>query len=178
MRADGTELEALTDGTVHAGFPSYSPDGKYIVYREYANRTLTGLRIMDLADKSIRKLTTALDNLPFWSPDGQTITFTRRETRWNWDIATVRPDGSDVRYLTDDGAMDAHGIWSEDGGQIIYSSSMFGFRQEVALYDDNFVANGQIMIMNADGSNKTSLSDSMWEDTFALIVPNKLLTPR
>ncbi|KAJ4386328.1 hypothetical protein N0V93_009222 [Gnomoniopsis smithogilvyi] len=177
VRADGTELEALTDGTVHAGFPHYSPDGHAIVYREFANGTLTGLRVMDLVDRSTRTLTTGLDNLPFWSPDGQTITFSRRVTRWNWEIATVRPDGTDLRFLTEGGAMDAHGIWSEDGSQILYSSSMFGFRQEVALYDDNFVGNGQIMIMDADGSNKTPLSDSMWEDTFALIVPNSLLTP-
>lgn len=177
MRADGTELEALTDGSVHVGFPSYAPDGQSIVYREFANSSLQGLRIMDLADRSVRRLTTELDNLPFWSPDGQTITFSRRVTRWNWEIATVRPDGSDVRMLTEGGAMDAHGMWTEDGSQIIYSTSMYGFRQEVALYDDNFVANGQIMIMDADGSNKRPLSDSMWEDTFALVVPNSLLAP-
>ncbi|KAJ4418119.1 hypothetical protein N0V82_005783 [Gnomoniopsis sp. IMI 355080] len=176
-RADGTELEALTNDTVHVGFPHYSPDGQAIVYREFANGTLTGLRILNLADRSVRTLTTGMDNLPFWSPDGQTITFSRRVTRWNWEIATVRPDGSDIRLLTESGAMDAHGIWSEDGSQILYSSSMFGFRQEIALYDDNFVGNGQIMIMDSDGSNKTPLSDSMWEDTFALIVPNRLLTP-
>jgi Tol biopolymer transport system component len=28
VRRDGTGAEALTDGTVHSGFPSYSADGK------------------------------------------------------------------------------------------------------------------------------------------------------
>jgi hypothetical protein len=33
VRRDGTDLEALTDGSVHSGFPSYSADVKEIVYR-------------------------------------------------------------------------------------------------------------------------------------------------
>jgi hypothetical protein len=33
LRRDGSALEAFTDGTVHSGFPSYSADGKQIVYR-------------------------------------------------------------------------------------------------------------------------------------------------
>lgn len=176
MRADGSDLEVLTDGSTHTGFPSYSPDGQSIVYRDHASGSLQGLRIMNLADRSIRNLTTELDNLPFWSPDGQTVTFSRRTTRWTWEIATIKTDGTGLRFLTEGGAMDAHGIWTEDGSQIVYTSSMFGFRQEVAIYDDNFVGNGQNMIMNADGSNMRPLTDSIWEDTFALIVPNRLLS--
>lgn len=176
MRADGSELEQLTDGSIHTGFPSYSPDGQSIVYRDYANNSLQGLRIMDLADRSIRNLTTELDNLPFWSPDGQTITFSRRTTRWNWEIVTIRPDGTDYRVLTDNGAMDAHGIWTEDGSQIVYTSTVHGFRQEVSIYDDNFVGNGQNMIMDADGSNQRPLTDSIWEDSFAFFAPDRLLS--
>lgn len=166
----------LGDGSNHVAFPHYSPDGLAIMYREFANGTLTGLRIMDLVDRSIRTLTTDLDNLPFWSPDGQTITFSRRVTRWNWEIGTVRPNGSDLRIITKGGEMDAHSTWSEDATQIFYTSSMFGFRQEVALCDDNFVGNGQVMVMDADGSNKTPLSGSLWEDIFALDAPNSLLS--
>lgn len=175
MRADGSDLEALTDGSVHSAFPSYSPDGQSLVYRDYADGSLQGLRIMNLTDRSTRNLTNESDNLPFWSPDGQTITFSRRTARWTWEIATIRPDGTGLQLLTNGGAMDAHGIWTDDGSQIVWSSSMFGFRQEVAIYENNFVGNGQNMIMNADGSDKRPLTDSIWEDTFALIVPNRLL---
>ncbi len=41
VRRDGTGLEALTDGTIHAGFPSYSADGKEIVFRVWGERPRT-----------------------------------------------------------------------------------------------------------------------------------------
>jgi Tol biopolymer transport system component len=40
--ANGSHYEALTDGTVNSGFPSYSADGRYIVFREWGARN--GLR--------------------------------------------------------------------------------------------------------------------------------------
>ena len=52
VRRDGTGLEALTDGTVHSGFPSYSADGKQIVYRVWGEaKRNTGLRILNLEDR-------------------------------------------------------------------------------------------------------------------------------
>src|SRR5262249_32680000 len=67
VRRDGTDLEPLTDGTVHSGFPSYSADGKEIVYRVWGEDA-AGLRILNLGDRATRVLTTEYDNLPGWSP--------------------------------------------------------------------------------------------------------------
>src|SRR4029077_9751909 len=48
VRRDGTGLEALTDGKVHSGFPSYSADGKQIVYRVWGeDEKEYGLRILN-----------------------------------------------------------------------------------------------------------------------------------
>jgi hypothetical protein len=52
---------------------------------------------------------------------------------------------------------------------------MYGFRQEAALYDNTFQPYGQIMIMNADGSGKRMLTDSLWEDSLPVYVPNAFL---
>jgi hypothetical protein len=52
----------------------------------------------------------------------------------------------------------------------MYSSGMYGFRDESAIYDNTFQPYGQIVVMNADGSNKTMLTDSMWEDSMPLFV--------
>jgi Tol biopolymer transport system component len=52
---------------------------------------------------------------------------------------------------------------------------MYGFRTEAATYDDTFQPYGQIFIMNADGSDKKILTDSMWEDSMPLYLPNAVL---
>lgn len=170
--SNGSYYEALTDGTVHSGFPSYSKDGRYLVFREWGVRY--GLRIMDLADKSVRSLTNATDNLPGWSPDGERIVFTRKMNATNFDVCTIRPNGTDLQVLTSSGANDAHAVWTADG-QIAFSTGMYGFRDEAAIYDETFQPYGQIMVMDADGSNKRLITDSMWEDSMPLYIPNEFL---
>jgi len=173
VRRDGTGLEALTDGTVHCGFPSYSADGRQIVYRVWADKEI-GLRILNLEDRTTRVLTTGYDNLPGWSPDGSRILFTRRVDAVNFDIFTLRPDGSDLQRLTTSGATDGHAVWTADG-RILWNSGMYGFRDEAALYDNTFQQYGQIFVMNADGSGKRMLTDSRWEDSMPLYVPANFL---
>jgi Tol biopolymer transport system component len=172
-KADGSSVEMLTNGTVNAGFPSYSHDGQNLVYRVWGAES--GLRIIDVDSKVVRVLTTERDNLPFYSPDGTLIVFTRRTSATNFDICTIRPDGTDLKRLTTSEANDAHAVWTADG-RILYSSGEYGFREEAANYDNTFQPYGQVIVMNADGSNKTMLTDSMWEDSMPLYIPNELLS--
>lgn len=170
VRRDGTDVEALTDGTVNSGFPSYSPDGKRIVYRVWDAKE-KGLRIIDIADRKVQVLTTEADNLPDWSPDGSRIVFTRRVDAVNFDIFTIRPDGTDLRRLTTSEANDGHAVWTADGKQILWNSGAYGFRDEAALYDKTFQPYGQNWIMNADGSGQRMITDSPWEDSMPLYIP-------
>jgi hypothetical protein len=48
---------------------------------------------------------------------------------------------------------------------------MYGFRDESAQYENTFQPYGQIMAMNADGTEKRMLTDSMWEDSMPMYVP-------
>ena len=128
------------------------------------------MRILDLETRTTRVLTTASDNLPDWSADGALIVFTRKTAPTNFDVCTIRPDGSDLRVLTSSGANDGHAVWGQDG-RILYSSGMYGFRDEAALYDNTFQPYGQIFSMNADGSDKRLLTDSQWEDSMPLYLP-------
>ena len=169
VRRDGTGLEELTDGSVHSGFPSYSADGKQIVYRVFGEN-IAGLKILNLEDRTTRVLTTEYDNLPCWSPDGTLILFTRRVDAVNFDIFTIRPDGSDLQRLTTSRANDGHAVWTADG-HIMWTAGMYGFRDEAALYDNTFQPYGQIFIMNSDGTGKRILTDSLWEDSMPLYVP-------
>ena len=171
IRRDGTGLEALTDGTVHSGFPSYSADGKEIVFRVFGEND-AGLRILNLETRTTRVLTTEYDNLPDWSPDGTRIVFTRRVDAVNFDIYTIRPNGSDLQRLTTSRANDGHAVWTADG-RIMWTSGMYGFREEAALYDNTFQPYGQIFIMNSDGTGRRMVTDSIWEDSMPLYLPNK-----
>jgi Tol biopolymer transport system component len=174
--SNGSYFEALTDGSVNTGFPSFSSDGTRIVYRVWGAEY--GLRIMDLVTREVTVLTNRTadnyDNVPFWSPDGSHIVFSRRTSYTNFNICTIKPDGTDLRVLTTSGGNDAHAVWTADG-RIMYSTAEFGFRDEAAMYDDTFQPYGQIMIMEADGSGKRALVDSMWEDSMPLFVPNEFL---
>lgn len=173
--ANGSFYEQLTFGDLNSGFPSYSHDGQSLVYRVWGSEF--GLRVMNLTDKSVVALTNSSDtpdNLPHFSPDGSKILFTRHTNATNFDIATINPDGTDLQILTTSGANDAHAVWTADG-RILYSSGQDGFRTECATYDETFQPYGQIYIMNADGSNKTWLTDSMWEDSMPIYLPNAVL---
>ncbi|RZT03880.1 component of the Tol biopolymer transport system [Duganella sp. CF402] len=170
VRRDGSAAEQLTDGTLHSGFPSYSADGKELVFRVWSEKE-KGLRILNLETRQIRVLTTGIDNLPGWSPDGKRIVFTRRREDGNYDVYTIRPDGSDLFRATDHESSDGHAVWAADG-RIMWSGSQHGFRDEAALYEQTFQQYGQIYVMNADGSNKRLLTDSKWEDSMPLYLPS------
>ncbi|WP_260928137.1 hypothetical protein [Novosphingobium sp. 9] len=172
-RADGSYHEPLTDGTEQVGFPSYSADGRFVVYRAWEMDNW-GLRIVDVETKEVRVLTTAMDNLPAWSPDGERITFTREYGKANYHVCTIRPDGTDFQCLTETGANDGHSVYTWDG-RIAYSTGMYGFRDEAAAYDFTFQPYGQIMIMDGDGSNKRLVTDSLWEDSMPCYIPAEFL---
>ncbi len=173
VRRDGSGAEQLTDGTVHSGFPSYSADGKEIVFRVYNDKE-KGLRILNLDTRKTRVLTEGYDNLPGWSPDGKRIVFTRKLEDGNFDIFTIRPDGSGLFRCTTHPSGDGHAVWTADG-RIMWSGSAHGFRDEAALYEQTFQQYGQIYVMNADASGKRMLTDSKWEDSMPLYVPKALL---
>ncbi|WP_246792411.1 hypothetical protein [Burkholderia perseverans] len=180
IKTDGSmnnQAEALTDGTINAGFPSYSPDGSRLVYRVWSTSE-KGLRILDLATRKTTVLTTEADNLPGWSADGTRIVFTRKQTdladpnKFNYDVFTIRPDGSDLRRLTSDGANQGHAVWTYDG-RIAYSSGSYGFRDELPLYDNSFQPDGQNWVMNADGGDAHPLTDTLWEEAMPMYVPDR-----
>jgi Tol biopolymer transport system component len=179
IKADGSmdgHPEYLTDSSINAGFPSYSPDGKQIVYRVWSPK-VQGLRILDLDTRKTTVLTTEADNLPGWSPDGSKIVFTRKiinptdPNKFNYDVFTIKPDGSDLKRLTSDGSNQGHAVWTYDG-RIAYSSGTYGFRDELALYDNSFQPDGQNWVMNADGSDQHAITDTLWEEAMPLYIPN------
>lgn len=178
IKADGSMngvAEALTDGSINSGFPSYSPDGSKIVYRVWSP-TVQGLRILDVNTRATTILTSEPDNTPGWSPDGSKIVFTRKlvdasdPNKFNFDVFTIYPDGTHLKRLTTGGSNDAHAVWTWDN-RILYSTGQNGFHTELSLYDFAFQPDGQNWVMGGDGSSPKPITDSMWEDGMPLYVP-------
>jgi len=132
-----------------------------VVYRTFGPDG-DGLRIMNLSTGVVTTLTTGYDNFPLWSPRGDLIMFSRIE-QGDYEVFTIRPDGTDVRRLTSTPGNDAHMAWSADGEHIVFASSRMGFKDEVT-YTDAPQPYGELFVMRFDGSDVQQLTDNQWED--------------
>jgi Tol biopolymer transport system component len=103
----------------------------------------------------VTELTTGSDNFPAWSPKGDRIGLTRLSED-DYDIYTIRPDGTGLTRLTTARGNDAHAVWSPDGKHILFSSARLGFKDEAPLYDDIPQPYGELFVMDADGSHPTA----------------------
>lgn len=169
VQADGSGYRQLTSGKNNNGFPSLSPDGQRIVYRTFGPEG-QGLRIQNVDGGEVTVLTTEYDNFPQWSPRSDLIAFTRRHEN-NYEIFSIRPDGSGLTRLTESRGSDAHSGWSPDGEWLVFSSSRAGFKDE-AIYTDVPQPYTELFVMRKDGTDVRQLTDNQWEDGGAAWQPH------
>ena len=161
VNVDGSGFRELTSGPNNSGFPSMSPDGRRFVYRTFGPDG-DGLRIMDIETKKITAIGDAYDNFPLWSPRGDLIVFSR-QAQGDYEIYTIKPDGTGLKRLTNSRGNDAHMAWSPDGEHIAFASTRLGFKDEV-IYTDAPQPYGEIFVMRFDGSALRQLTDNQWEE--------------
>jgi Tol biopolymer transport system component len=138
-----------------------SPDATRVVYRTFGPAG-EGLRILNIATKTVTTLTDGYDNFPLWSPRGDLIMFSRVE-QGDYEIFTIRPDGTGVKRLTRTPGHDTHMGWSPDGEHIVFTSARMGFKDEV-IYTNAPQPYGELFVMRYDGSDVQQLTDNQWED--------------
>jgi TolB protein len=148
VRRDGSELRAIVETGRNETSPSWSPDGRSIVFeRDTTGRGGYDLYIANVATGRMRRLTTgsAIEAVPAWSPDGKWIAYSRAGQIW-----LIRPDGRQAHGLGKTGVgVDWAPDWSPDGRRIAFEST-----SRTSL--SNPVS--QVWVMRADGSGKRRLS--------------------
>jgi Tol biopolymer transport system component len=151
MKADGSHKRQITFNALDDERPAWSPDGRRIAFvRDFApirGEVDFDLFTMNADGTEQRNLTSSpgvLDVYPGWSPDGRRIAFMSDRDGNDFEVYTVRPNGSSVRQLTFNDAGDYRPDWSPDGRQITFTSDR----------DGDF----EVYLMDADGSDQTNVT--------------------
>ncbi len=145
----------------YAAYPSWSPDGRFLIYLITARApsapdSTSGIHIIDTMTGDQRALIRPDSNVtfgsyPVWSPNGRTIAFMSNESGTGGNICAVEADGTDYRQLTHLNGWCANLQWSADG-QRIY----FHFTPSPATFGDPSVTKS--WVVNSDGSAQQRLS--------------------
>lgn len=162
--ADGSQRTRLTRSPGADYNPTWSPDGRSIAFA--SNRGgLFKIYVMAADGSHPRLLAPRRSSgggsyTPAWSPDGRRIAFSSSaSTPNNAEIYVARSDGTQLRRLTfTKGDVDTLGddswpAWSPDGKRIAFSSNRSG--------------DGEIWIMNADGTHQRRVAGLPKRDDWA-----------
>ncbi|MEX0719129.1 MAG: hypothetical protein WD059_00590 [Balneolaceae bacterium] len=152
IKKDGSQL---TDISIHQigewRFPSWSTSSSKITFGRYVTGGAEGPEIfsMNADGTGAKQLTSNGENyLPKFSPDGNKIIYEHWPEGLSKSIRMMDSDGSNKKVLAKDWSSDM--AWSPDGEKIVYVFSNHYYERP---------GNGQLWIMNADGSNKKQLTN-------------------
>ena len=119
MNADGSAQVNISSSRTDDRYPSWSADGRRIVFQRCCKKQHTQIWIMsaDGSGKSNLSQSATDDIAPAFSPDGLRIAFTRNGALW-----VMNQDGSGKSRLTipPNGGQDAAPSWSPNGTTIVF----------------------------------------------------------
>jgi WD40 repeat protein len=131
-KADGSDPLQLTDHPRDDSFPSWSPDGRKILFHSDRNGNYD-IFVVNYDGTGLTQLTTntTADTFPVWSPDGRRIAYQSRRDG-NKEIFIMDADGSNQTQLTFSISEESWPTFSPDGSQLAYISDRDG-NQEIYL---------------------------------------------
>lgn len=140
------KLKALMKDFGVSSSPSWSPDGKEVAFVSDRSGN-PQIHVLNLATGKTRRLTKMnWCDSPAWSPSGEWLVFSGRETnKEKFNIFISDLTGSQIRRLTVKAGDNEDPTWSPDGRFIAFTSTRRGARE--------------LFIMDADGSTPHTLTD-------------------
>ena len=165
MNQDGSGQNQLTEGYKDI-YPVFHPSGEIIIFiRRYwsDNKYLSAIYRINIDGSNITSIyegneDKAYINYPRVSPDGSVIIFD------SGNIYCININGNNLKQLTfNSGRIESINPFFDNGQKIIYQSIQNG--------------NGEIYIMNLDGSEKINLTNSVEFDNFPVVLSqsNKII---
>jgi len=139
MDWNGKNKKQLTKHNSLALAPSWSPDGKHLVFTSYLRGT-PAIYLLTPQEGYLKLLWDkgGVNSSASVSPNGRTVAFAS-SLDGNVDIYTVPIEGGEAQRLTTARGIDTQPSWAPNGRQIAFTSARSG--------------SPQIYMMDADGSN-------------------------
>ena len=166
MRADGSAQTSWVATGAWDDYPSWAPDGERLSLSTTANTE--GVPNSEIfvrrPNGSLQQVTysTAEDQWADWSPDGRIVFTEGYKDGSDWDIYTVRADGSNRAAWLDDAECDVQPTWSPDGNWIAF----------LRVTDDtngsgrvDFEDAGSVWVGRASGGGLRRLTSGLWAVT-------------
>src|SRR5947208_13569279 len=152
-------MRQITNGDDEDDSPAWSPDGKRIAFVRI-HGGVSRIFVMDGDGSRVRQISEGESIHPVWSPDGERILFNTtsfvgaiktkepdqiigEKIDEKMDLATMRPDGSDLRRLTKGGGY-TYASYSPDGRWIVHRRAQGN--------------SSKIFVMRADGAEDRDVS--------------------
>jgi TolB protein len=185
MDADGSHERNLTRNPTSDYSPAWSPDGERIAFASDRDGDPNEIYVMDADGSDPVRVTDnpGIDEYPTWSPDGRTIAFhctmgaLSPTGVGDFEICTVRTDGSELTQLTDTPGENTQPDWSPDGSSIVFESNRLGWPSLPSStpdgYDPEDFGDEDVWVMRADGSEQRNLTRNPNEsDSFPVWSPD------
>jgi TolB protein len=146
----GTSLRRLTTHRAIEVSPSWSPDGKRMVFMSDRSGT-PQLYILDVESGQERRITYKgeYNASPAWSPTGEWIVYSARTGLENMDIYVIDPESLYSYPVVLHERVDQDPAWSPDGRKIVFSSDRRGKRD---IYTVDLDGNNLLRLTSDFGS--------------------------